>query len=336
MPTIAIVILNWNGRHFLAEFLPGVLAHSGDAAIYVADNNSTDDSVTYLQTQYPEVNLIRHARNLGFCEGYNQALQQIPADYYVLLNSDVEVTPDWVNPIIRLMEADAGIAACQPKIKSLHHRDFFEYAGAAGGQLDRFGFPFCRGRLFQELEKDTGQYNDITPVFWATGACMFVRATIFHAVGGLEPAFFAHMEEIDICWRLQNQGYKIMYCGHSTVYHVGGGTLPKANPHKTFLNFRNGLALLLKNLPESSLYATILLRLLLDWIAALKFLLDGQSADAHAVVKAHKAVWQQHRYWLHKRREWAPKKKTRLAGWYNGSIVWAFFIRRQKKYSDLN
>lgn len=336
MPTIAIVILNWNGRHFLAEFLPGVLAHSGGAAIYVADNNSTDDSVIYLQTHFPEVNLIRHSQNLGFCEGYNHALRQIHTDYYVLLNSDVEVTPDWVNPVIQLMEADASIAASQPKIKSLHHRDFFEYAGAAGGQLDRLGFPFCRGRLFQELEKDFGQYNDINPVFWATGACMFVRATIFHAVGGLEPAFFAHMEEIDICWRLQNQGYKIMYCGHSTVYHVGGGTLPKANPHKTFLNFRNGLALLIKNLPEPSLYATILLRLLLDWIAALKFLVEGQSADARAVIQAHKAVWQQRRYWLQKRREWAPKKKTRLAGWYNGSIVWAFFIRGIKKYSDLN
>jgi GT2 family glycosyltransferase len=233
------------------------------------------------------------------------------------------------------MEADTTIAACQPKIKAFYQRDYFEYAGAGGGQLDRFGFPFCRGRIFGELEKDTSQYNDTVPVFWATGACLFVRAGIFHQIGGLESAFFAHMEEIDICWRLQNYGYKIYYCGQSEVFHVGGGTLPKSNPRKTFLNFRNGLALLIKNLPVAGFYRTMLMRLILDWIAALKFLLTGQQADARAVLQAHGAVWQHRRYWWQKRQQWAPKKKTRLAGWYNGSIVWAFFIRRVKKYTDL-
>lgn len=334
-PTVAIVILNWNGRHFLAQFLPGVIAHSGGCTIYVADNHSTDDSVAYVHAHFPEVNILQHTQNLGFCAGYNQALRQITADFYVLLNSDVEVTPGWVMPIIQLMAADANIAACQPKIKSYHQRDCFEYAGAGGGLLDRYGFPFCRGRLFQELERDLGQYNDVTPVFWATGACMFVRAQAFKQVGGLEPAFFAHMEEIDMCWRLQNRGYKIIYCGQSEVYHVGGGTLPKSNARKTFLNFRNGLALLYKNLPVAGFYQTILMRLLLDWVAAFKFLTDGQPADARAVLQAHRAVWQNRRYWLQKRREWAPKKKTRLAGWYNSSIVWAFFIRHKKTYPEL-
>lgn len=336
MPLVAIVILNWNGRPFLAEFLPTVLTYSGSCPVYVADNHSTDDSVAYVRAHYPAVTIIQHARNLGFCEGYNQALRQIAADYYVLLNSDVEVTPDWLTPLIALMEADPAVAACQPKIKSYHQREYFEYAGAGGGLLDRFGFPFCRGRLFQVMEKDIGQYNDTVPIFWATGACLLVRAAYFHGAGGLEPAFFAHMEEIDLCWRLQNQGYKIRYCGQSTVYHVGGGTLPAGNPRKTFLNFRNGLVLLYKNLPAAGFYRILLTRLFLDWLAAGRFLVAGQTAEARAVVRAHAAVWRNRKYWHRQRRAWAPTHETRLTGWYPGSIVWDFFIRRKKTYRELN
>lgn len=334
-PVVAIVILNWNGRHFLAKFLPSVIDYSSGCTIYIADNHSTDDSVTFVQTRYPEVTILQHTENLGFCEGYNQALRQIAADYYVLLNSDVEVTPGWITPLIQLMEADASIAAGQPKIKAYHQRDYFEYAGAGGGLLDRYGYPFCRGRLFQELEKDKGQYNDIAPIFWASGACLFIRASVFHASGGLEPAFFAHMEEIDICWRLQQMGYKIMYCGQSEVYHVGGGTLSKSNPRKTFLNFRNGLALIYKNLPEKNFWSIFLTRLVLDWVAAFKFFIDGQAADARAVLQAHRAIWRNRAYWKKKRRSLILKRKTNLMGWYNGSIVWAFFIRQKKTYRDL-
>ncbi len=334
-PTVAIVILNWNGQHFLARFLPSVITHSQGCTVYVVDNHSSDSSVPYLREQHPDVKLILHPENLGFCEGYNQALRQIPADYYVLLNSDVEVTAGWVTPIISLLENDTTIAACQPKLKSYHQRQFFEYAGAGGGLLDRLGYPFCRGRLFNFMEKDEGQYNDTRPVFWASGACLFVRAAAYHQAGGLEPAFFAHMEEIDLCWRFQNQGYKVMYCGQSEVYHVGGGTLPKSNPHKTFLNFRNGLALVYKNIPEQHFYTVFFTRLVLDWVAAAKFLVDGQLADSLAVFKAHGAIWQNRNYWKQKRKEQAPLLKTNLMGWYAGSIVCEYFIRGKKKYQDL-
>ena len=334
-PTVAIVILNWNGQSFLAQFLPSVITYSTGCQVYVADNASTDNSVRYLQDNFPEVKLIIHTNNLGFCEGYNQALQQIKADYFVLLNSDVEVTAGWVTPIINLMESSASIAACQPKIKSYHLPNFFEYAGAGGGLLDKYGYPFCRGRIFNNLEEDTGQYNDTTTVFWATGACMFIRAEVYHQVGGLEPAFFAHMEEIDLCWRLQNLGYQVMYCGQSEVYHVGGGTLPKSNPHKTFLNFRNGLALLYKNNPKEGFYPIFITRLILDWVAAFKFLLDGKPSDCLAVWKAHWTLWRNRKYWLQKRLKHAPTTKSKLKGWFNGSIVWEHFIRRKKTYLEL-
>ncbi|PSR57148.1 dTDP-Rha--alpha-D-GlcNAc-pyrophosphate polyprenol alpha-3-L-rhamnosyltransferase [Adhaeribacter arboris] len=330
-----MVLLNWNGQKFLAQFLPSVTANSIGHLIYVVDNHSTDNSVAYLQENYPQIKLIQHHQNLGFCEGYNQALRQIRADYYVLLNSDVEVTAGWLDPLITLMESDATIAACQPKLKSYQQRDYLEYAGAGGGLLDRFGYPFCRGRLFNSLEKDEGQYNDILLVFWATGACMFVRAATYHQMKGLEPAFFAHMEEIDLCWRFQNKGYKVMYCGQSEVYHVGGGTLPASNPRKTFLNFRNGLALLYKNFPARGFYSTLFTRLVLDWIAALKFLLSGHPADSWAVLKAHRAVWQNRSYWRQKRAEQFGLDLPNLSGWFNGSIVWEYFIRRKKSYREL-
>ncbi len=334
-PTVAIVILNWNGQKFLAQFLPSVITHSSGCAIFVVDNQSTDNSVQFVQENFPAVQLIQHSQNWGFCVGYNQALQQIKADYYVLLNSDVEVTAGWVKPIIDLMENHANIAACQPKIKSYHNPAFFEYAGAGGGLLDRFGYPFCRGRLFKSIEEDQGQYNDAVPVFWASGACLFVRSAAYHQMNGLEPAFFAHMEEIDLCWRLQNQGYQIWYCGQSEVFHVGGGTLPASNPRKTFLNFRNGLALLYKNFSGKNFFTTLFTRLVLDWIAAIKFISDGQPADGLAVFKAHRAIWQNRKYWQQKRAEQMLVQKSALIGLYAGSIVWDYFIRQKRSYRDL-
>jgi len=334
-PTVAVVILNWNGRKFLEQFLPSVLAYSAGASLVVADNASTDDSISFLRIHYPSVNIIQLTENYGFCEGYNKALFQLKADYFVLLNSDIEVTPYWLEPIIFLMEADSGIAACQPKIKSYYRKNFFEYAGAGGGYLDFLGYPFCRGRLFETVEEDIGQYNNNVPVFWATGACMFVRANAYREAGGLEPSFFAHMEEIDLCWRLQRLGYTIMYCGHSEVYHVGGGTLPKSNPHKTYLNFRNGLAMLYKNTAPAQVIKILTFRILLDWVAALKFLAGGDYKDIQAVFAAHKAVWHNRKY-LQKQKKKLPFTEKKLNGLYNGSIVLDYFIRRKKTFRALN
>ena len=335
LPTVAIVILNWNGQKHLARFLPSVITHSIGCLIFVVDNQSTDNSVKFVLENFPDVKIIQHQQNLGFCEGYNQALQQIKTDYYVLLNSDVAVTSSWVTPLIQLLENNPRIAACQPKIKSYHNPSFFEYAGAGGGLLDRLGYPFCRGRLFQSIEEDQGQYNDSLPVFWASGACLFVRAAAYHQMQGLEPAFFAHMEEIDLCWRLQNQGYQIWYCGQSEVYHVGGGTLPASNPRKTFLNFRNGLALLYKNFTGNNFISTLIARLLLDWIAAIKFISSGQPADGLAVLKAHAAIWQDRKYWQQKRTEQMQTQSNHPAGMYARSIVWDYFVRQKRSYRDL-
>lgn len=330
----AIVILNWNGRKFLEQFLPGVLAHSGNCRVVVADNASSDDSVDFIREHFPSVELILHAQNLGFCEGYNQALNLIEAEYFVLLNSDVEVTPGWTRPILELMAANPQVAACQPKIKSFHNRKYFEYAGAGGGYIDYLGYPFCRGRLFESLEEDKGQYDDTIPVFWATGACMFVRAAAFHQAGGLEPAFFAHMEEIDLCWRLQRLGYQVMYCGKSEVYHVGGGTLPKTNSRKTFLNFRNGFAMLYKNMAPEQFKRVMPLRMLLDVVAALKFLGDGDRASARAVFQAHVDCWRHRDYWRNQRLQ-TQALPGKVNGIYPHSVVWDYFIKGKKKVGDL-
>ncbi|NCC71603.1 glycosyltransferase family 2 protein, partial [bacterium] len=285
---VAVVILNWNGKKFLEKFLPAVIKNSKDIAeVIVADNDSKDDSVEFLKKKFPEVRIIINKTNGGFSKGYNDALKQVDADIYILLNSDIEVTENWIRPIINLMQSDESIAACQPKIKSFYSKNEFEYAGAAGGFIDTLGYPFCRGRLFQSIEIDNGQYNDTCEIFWATGACMFVRAEVYHKFGGLDEDFFAHMEEIDFCWRVKNAGYKIMYCADSVIYHVGGGTLPKSSSRKTYLNFRNNLSLLFKNLPANKLHCVMLLRLILDFIAALKFLLNGDFKDAIAVTKAY-------------------------------------------------
>ena len=333
---VAVVILNWNGRELLREFLPSVLAHSDGARIIVVDNASTDDSVAILGGVFPTVEVIRHAENLGFCAGYNQALTQLEAEYYVLLNSDVAVTPGWLRPMVALLERRPVVAACQPKLLAHATPTQFEYAGAGGGYLDRLGYPFCRGRLFETLETDHGQYEDACPVAWASGACMLVRASAWHELGGLEPAFFAHMEEIDLCWRFWNAGYEVWYEGGSAVYHVGGGTLHKSNPRKTYLNFRNGLALLYKNAPQQELGGIFMQRIALDWIAAARMLMQGATADARAVLRAHRDFYRNRAYWRHRRQYAQPQLRgSERPGVYAGSLVWAYFGLGKRAFTDL-
>ncbi len=334
---IAVVILNWNGRNFLEKFLPSVIAcNTADAEIIVADNASTDDSVAFLSLHYPRIKIIENATNGGFAKGYNDALKHVKAEYYVLLNSDIEVTPKWIEPIIELMDSDLSIAACQPKIKDFNRKTHFEYAGAAGGYIDKYGYPFCRGRILDHIEEDKGQYDDTHEVFWATGACLFIRAACYHQLKGFDEDFFAHMEEIDLCWRLKNYGYKIMYCSQSVVYHVGGGTLNKTNPGKTFLNFRNNLILLFKNHAPGYFYLKILLRLLLDSIAGIKFLLSGQAEHCMAVVKAHFSFYASFGKTLEKRKQMKREiKQYTTTAVYTHSIIADYYLRGRKKYSEL-
>jgi GT2 family glycosyltransferase len=288
MKKIAIVILNWNGKRLLETFLPSVVEHSpaGCSEIIVADNGSTDGSVAMLEERFPSVGLIRLERNHGFAEGYNLALSEVEAEYAVLLNSDVEVTPGWLDAPLSLMDSDPAIACVQPKIRSWHKKSFFEYAGAAGGYLDRYGYPFCRGRVLHIVEEDKGQYDTQADVFWATGACLFVRMAVYRSVGGLDARFFAHQEEVDMCWRMRCRGYRLVYTPLSVVYHVGAATLATENPRKTFLNFRNSLLMLYKNLPEKELKPVLRARFWLDYIALVKFLLVRHLKDAKAVYKA--------------------------------------------------
>ncbi len=285
---VAVVILNWNGQNFLRQFLPSVIEHSGDAEIIVADNASTDDSLEVLTKEFPQVKQIINNSNLGFAGGYNEALKKVTADYFILLNSDVEVSANWISPVIEIMENDKTMAACQPKILSFADKTSFEYAGAGGGFIDKYGYPFCRGRIFNSLEKDNGQYNDLRRIFWASGACMFVRSSAFTKVNGFDENFFAHMEEIDLCWRIQKAGFTVWYCPNSTVYHVGGGTLLKTNPRKTYLNFRNNLFMLHKNCSSSEFKKVFRVRIILDVIAAVKFLINGGG------IQEMKSVWQAH------------------------------------------
>lgn len=331
---LAIVILNYNGAGFLRQFLPSVIKHSTGHRIIVADNASTDASVAILKEEFPEVELLLLDENTGYAGGYNAALQQINAQFYLLLNSDVEVTENWLPPLLRLMEARPDIAACQPKILSYHNPSSFEYAGAAGGQLDLLGYPFCRGRIFDTLEEDKGQYNDPAPVFWATGACLMVRASAFHQLGGFDAAFFAHMEEIDLCWRMYLAGHKVYACPQSSVYHVGGGTLPKTNARKTYLNFRNGLWMLYKNSSSPSMAWKVTTRILLDWLAVAQFVAKGQFKNAKAVLKAH---WHAFIYLPREGRKknlQIRKKKTDIPV-YNGIIIWEYYFKRRKYYSQL-
>ena len=329
----AIVILNWNGERFLKQFLPGVIQHSqADATVFVADNASTDNSIAYLQSLGDAVKIIQLDKNYGFTGGYNKALKQIAADYFVLLNSDVEVRAGWIKPIIDLLDSRNDIGICQPKIKAFHHPSEFEYAGASGGYIDWMGYPFCRGRLFNSLEEDKGQYNDVQEVFWATGACMFIRSELYNSLGGLDENFFAHMEEIDLCWRAQLLGNKVMVVPQAEVYHVGGGTLPKNNPRKTFYNFRNNLMMLYKNLPSSKLFLVILIRLLLDGVAGIKFMLQGDLKDTLAVIKAHFAFYGSV---LKGKLIRSQSTENYPATIYPKSILWAYFIKGIRNYNQL-
>jgi len=329
----AVVILNWNGRLYLEAFLPNVIETcEGKAAVIIADNQSTDDSISFLKNHYPQIKILHNGGNIGYAAGYNTALSQIDAEYYVLLNSDIEVVDNWIDPVISLMDSDKAIAACQPKILSFRDRDKFEYAGAAGGFIDQFGYPFCRGRLFQAIEYDRGQYDDVCEVFWATGACLFVRADYFWEVGGLDVDFFAHMEEIDICWRFKHLGYKIMYCGKSKVFHVGGGSLDKSSPKKTYLNIRNNNTMIYKNLPATRLYQIFLARFFLDLLAAFKFLVDGGFGHFVAVLRAHFGFYVSYKKNRFKRRKIEHKDVTHI---YHGNIVFDYFFRGKRLFSDL-
>lgn len=335
MEKVVTVILNWNGEKMLRRFLPAVLAHTRGTVI-VADNASTDDSLSYLRQQHPALPLILFPRNYGFAGGYNRAFSQIEAEYYVLLNSDVDVNNDWLDPLLQFMDLHPDVAACQPKILSQRRRNAFEYAGAAGGYIDAWGYPFCRGRIFSTIEKDKGQYNKPAPVFWATGAAMLVRSRAWHAAGGLDPRFFAHMEEIDFCWRLRSRGFRIACVPASAVFHVGGGTLPQDNPHKTYLNFRNNLFMLYKNLPPRDLRRVMRARYFLDRLAALQFLLKGQTRSCRAVFRA-RADFKKMRPQLRPARLENLKKATqnRIPEQWNRSILWNYYVKRLHKFSDL-
>lgn len=287
MNRLAIAILNWNGKKWLEKFLPSVVQHSPEADIYIIDNASEDDSVTFVENNFPSVRVIQNSKNEGFAAGYNSGLKNIDAEIYCLLNSDVEVTQNWIPPMIALFDSDQSIAAAQPKILSYHNRNFFEYAGAGGGFIDNLGFPYCRGRIFNSIEEDKGQYDDETEIFWASGCSLFIRSKDFREQGGFDERFFAHQEEIDLCWRLKNSGRKIMYTGQSAVYHVGGGTLSNQNPEKTFLNFRNNLSMMLKNLPFPNLLWLLFFRLSLDGIAGIQFAFRHGFSHLWAVVRSH-------------------------------------------------
>jgi GT2 family glycosyltransferase len=329
---LAVVILNWNGIDHLKTFLPSVLRHSGSFAVYVIDNASTDGSVAWLRTQYPEVQIVVNQHNEGFCRGYNLGLKQIEAEYYVLLNSDVEVTENWIRPVFEKMESEPTIAACQPKILSYSNRQQFEYAGAAGGYIDWLGYPFCRGRIFDTLEADKGQYDSEEEIFWASGACFFVRSSLFQQLGGFDEAFFAHMEEIDLCWRLKNRGHKILVLPSSVVYHVGGGTLQASNPFKTYLNYRNGLFLLYKNLPEKRLFSTLLIRLCLDGVSGLRHLVRFEFRFVWAILKAHFAYYRTVLKGTVTRDYKGQKEPSHML--YK-SIVLEYFLNKKKVFSAM-
>ncbi len=339
IPKIAIVILNWNGEKLFNQFLPSVIKHSNaeNIEIIVADNGSTDQSISFLNKNFPSINVLDLKRNYGFAEGYNRALKQIQADYFVLLNSDVEVTENWIEPCIIQFEADKKIAAIQPKILSYSQRDSFEYAGAAGGFIDKFGYPFCRGRILNQLEKDKHQYDVSTQLFWASGASMFVRAEAFNLLGGLDGDFWAHMEEIDLCWRFKNNGYKIKYEPKSIVYHLGGGTLSYGSPRKIYLNFRNNLFMLYKNLPKHQFKRIFFARMILDGVAAVKFILGLNFREFWAVVKAHSSFYRNLSL-LHKKRKETQKSVSVVdhAEIFPKSIMWKFFLQKKRKFSALN
>jgi GT2 family glycosyltransferase len=324
---IAVVILNWNGVQLLEQFLPSVLQYSPEATIYIADNASTDDSISFVLANFPSIKIVKNESNLGFAGGYNEALKHIDAEIYALVNSDIEVSKNWLQPILKTFENEAETAIIQPKILDFKRKEYFEYAGAAGGFIDQYGYPYCRGRIFDTLEKDNGQYNDNCEIFWASGACFFIRSSVYKELKGFDADFFAHQEEIDLCWRATNKGYKIKYNSESIVYHVGGATLQQGNPKKTFLNFRNSLLMLTKNLPKNKLYWILFCRMILDGIAGLQFLSKGKFNHFLAILKAHGSFYSLFSSNLKKRDKFQTEK------YYNTkSIVYSYYINRGKVF----
>jgi len=328
----AVVILNFNGENFLRQFLPSVLSNTPEGEVIVADNGSTDQSLFVMEKEFPNVRVIKLDKNYGFCGGYNRALAQVKAHYYILLNSDIEVTPNWLTPMLDILDRDKSIAAVQPKILSFHQKNKFEYAGAGGGFIDTLGYPYCRGRIFDHQEEDEGQYDDEVQIFWASGASLVIRSEDYQKFGGLDEDFFAHMEEIDLCWKLQRDHHKVYYCGKSTIYHVGAGTLAYDNPRKIFLNFRNGLSLIYYHFDPSELLYKFPLRVFLDWVAALSFLLKGKPKNFAAVLQAHQEFFQ--KLGLHR----SKRRALRLAyptyarpTIHPGLIIVDYYLRRKKK-----
>lgn len=327
---LAVVILNWNGAQLLEQFLPKIIAYSAGADLYVADNASTDESISTLQQKFPQVKIIQNTDNFGFAKGYNEALKHVDAEIYALVNSDIEVTPNWLEPIIEEFTKEKDTAIIQPKILAFKNKEKFEYAGAAGGFIDVFGYPFCRGRVFDTIEKDLGQYNDAIEIFWASGACFFIRSEVFHALNGFDEAFFAHQEEIDLCWRAFNRNYITKYIPTSIVYHVGGATLEQGNPRKTFLNFRNSLLMLTKNLPSSKLFPIIIGRMVLDGVAGIYFLVQGKPKHFTAILKAHYHFYTNFGVFYKKR-----ENKQRKDYFKAKSIVISYFLRSGKVFEDV-
>lgn len=327
---IAVVILNWNGKTLLQKFLPSIITHSKEANIYVADNASTDDSIVFIKNEYPQIKIIKNKENGGYAKGYNEALKYLTEDIFCLVNSDIEVTENWLTPILKTFNTEENTAIIQPKILDYKNKAYFEYAGAAGGFIDKYGYPFCRGRIFNTIEKDQKQYNNNTNIFWASGACFFIRKNTFNALNGFDESFFAHMEEIDLCWRAYNLGYTTKYVAQSKVYHVGGATLNAINPKKTYLNFRNSLATLTKN-ASGNIFFLIITRLILDGLAAIKFLLEFKFAHILAILKAHFSFYA----WLPlllKQRQALSQKKDYFKV---KSIVWSYYISKKNSYKKL-
>ena len=330
MTKTAVVILNWNGAKLLQQFLPSVIQFSGDATIYVADNASTDTSIDVLKNEFPTVKIIENTGNYGFAKGYNEALKCVEEPYYALVNSDIEVTENWLQPIEAIFNNEPNTAIIQPKLLDYKKKTYFEYAGAAGGFIDKYGFPFCRGRIFDTLEEDLGQYDTETEIFWATGACFFIRKEVFRSLQGFDGDFFAHQEEIDLCWRANNVGHTIKYCPTSVVYHVGGATLNEANPMKTFLNFRNSLLMLTKNLPKEKLVPIIFIRMCLDGLAGVQFIFQGKFKHTFAILKAHFYFYHLIGRNLKKRNN---SQKTNY--YYTKSIVWKYFVQKKNTFNRI-
>lgn len=327
---IAVVILNWNGAKLLEQFLPSIVAFSDEATIYVADNASTDTSIEVIKAQFPNVKIIQNDGNYGFAKGYNIALKSVEEDYYALVNSDIEVTENWLAPILNLFESEPNTAIIQPKILDYKNKDYFEYAGAAGGFIDKFGYPFCRGRIFETIEKDNHQYDDEREIFWASGACFFIRKEVYRKLNGFDDDFFAHQEEIDLCWRAFNLGFTAKYTSKSVVYHVGGATLDQSNPKKTYLNFRNSLSMLLKNLPLNQLISIIFIRFILDGIAGIKFISEGKFRHCFAILQAHFSFYSLIFSNLRKRN--SSQKENY---YFTKSIVYEYFIKKGKKFESI-